>query len=440
MREFIKKCCVFSICVAGVSGILQLQPANAGIVLSAPPGSSPAVQAAVAGFDAACFGSGGTDLDSLCFSSNWSLYSTEELAQISPAHQQALGETLRQRLSELAGALIGPKGRTNAVRTAAREGRAPGFAFNGKPVAPKELQIAAATGGDAGWVAQNDGGGGLGGKLGAFLNLEYGMGEQDQTPSETGFDSDVIGVLAGVDYRLSDKFTAGVSFGYRRTDADFTGYGSSSEFNADNYTAALYASYYPTDAIFVDLFGSYGFGNFETERFFFPFNQTAKGDTDGTQFGLSATAGYQFFRGALTYGPYIQASWTRSEVDGYTETGSGLALDISDQDLTSVTSVLGLRLDYAFSTGAGVIVPTARFEWEHEFSNDDRVITAQFASDPGSFMNLPTQKPDRDYFNLGVGASMTFEGGVTAFVDFETLLGHEDLTNHKITAGARLEF
>lgn len=257
---------------------------------------------------------------------------------------------------------------------------------------------------------------------------------------ETGFESDVIGVLAGVDYRLSNQFTAGLSLGYNRTDADFTGYGSRSEFAANNYTAALYASYYPTDAIYLDLFGSFGFGNFETERFFFPFNQTAKGDTDGLQYGLSATAGYQFSRGALSYSPYIQASWSRAEVDAYTETGSGLALDISDQDLTSVTSVLGLRLDYAFSTGIGVIVPSLRFEWEHEFSNDDRVITAQFASDPGSFMNLPTQKPDRDYFNLGVGAAMTMAGGTTAFVDFETLLAHEDVTNYKVTLGARLEF
>jgi len=50
-----------------------------------------------------------------------------------------------------------------------------------------------------------------------------------------------------------------------------------------------------------------------------------------------------------------------------------------------------------------------------------------------------TDAPDRNFFNIGVGLSATFRGGVSAFVSYETVLGLENITRHSVTMGVRKE-
>ena len=403
-------------------------------------GSTPTSGAGISGqsgVNLACGGiPGGTNLDGLCGATG--TFGDNEFSQVSAFNQQALPEAMREVQNEVTGQLTGTNGRLGLVRNLAKLGKSSGFAFNGKQVAFGEGSSQASFRGTGGG-AQADSGG-LGGKLGAFLNIKYGSGEQDANGTEAGFDFDVIGVLGGVDYRFTDKFIGGIAIGYNRTSSDYIGVASGSEFDINNYSFSVYGSFYPTDAIYLDFLASYGRNDYSTERTFPVAGQQADGDTDGNQFAVSATAGYQFNVKALTFGPYVQANWQRAEVDAYTETGSGFALSVNDQTVKSFTSVVGVSADYAISTSFGIISPSVRVEWEHEFDNDSRVVVAQFASDPGSFMNLATAKPDRDFFNVGFGVSTTLPQGITAFADFEILLGHEDLDNHTITVGARMQF
>lgn len=423
--------------------ILVAGHADAGVI--APTTTFPTESATVAAeaMAATCANNQQTEFDDqVCPEFNAGNFGEGDFSQTSPAHQQALSESQRQAQRETRNALSGPNGRTAFVRSAAREGRASGFALNGRPFTSDDQQFAEAPLISSDALAQGDAGaGGLGGRLGAFVNVKYGFGDQDENGFEAGFDYDIIGVLGGVDYRFTDQFVAGVAFGYNRTAADYKGFASGSEFDTDNFSGSLYGSYYPTDAVYFDFLATYGFNDFSTERQLGgPINQTAEGEADGDQYGLSATAGYQLTRQMLSFGPYAQVNWQQAEVDGYTETGSVLALTVEEQTLKSLSSVLGVRADYAISTGLGVLVPTLRVEWEHEFSNDSRVIVGEFATDPGALMNLATVDPDRNFFNVGVGMAATLPRGATAFVDYEILLGHEDLTNHVITVGARLEF
>lgn len=420
---------------AALFSLLVIDPAFAGITPPPVSDGSASVEGR-RGVFFACNGVGGSNLDGLCAATV--AFGDNDFAQVSPFNQQALPETMRTVQGEVTGQLTGTGGRLGLVRTLSKLEKPSGFAFNGKQVAfgeeTPEMSFQGTGGGaQSGSVVR-------GGKLGAFLNVKYGSGEQDANTGEAGFDFDVIGVLAGVDYRFTDRFIGGVAFGYNRTDSDYAGIASGSEFDINNYSFSFYGSFYPTDAIYLDFLATYGRNDYATERTFAVAGQKAEGDTDGNQYALSATAGYQFSREALTFGPYLQVNWQRGDVDAYTETGTGFALSVDDQTVKSFTSVVGISAVYAISTGFGVVSPSVRVEWEHEFSNDSRVIAAQFASDPGSFMNLPTSAPDRDFFNLGVGVSSTLPRGITAFADFEILLGHEDLDNHTITVGARIEF
>jgi outer membrane autotransporter protein len=66
---------------------------------------------------------------------------------------------------------------------------------------------------------------------------------------------------------------------------------------------------------------------------------------------------------------------------------------------------------------------------------------ARFAADPiRTSFGIVTDSPDRDYFRLGLGVSAVFPHGVSAFVNYDTLLDKRDWTDHLIDLGVRWEF
>jgi outer membrane lipase/esterase len=159
------------------------------------------------------------------------------------------------------------------------------------------------------------------------------------------------------------------------------------------------------------------------------------------------SGGYDFTARGFTFGPYGRLSYLKANIDAFqeridnTNPGFGLALGINEQDVESLTWALGGQVSYALSTGFGVLVPQARFEWEHEFLDNQRTITARFVSDPlRTPILLDTDDPDRDYFNLGAGLSAVFQRGVSAFVYYETALALRDVTAHQVAVGLRLAF
>src|SRR6185369_6042996 len=93
--------------------------------------------------------------------------------------------------------------------------------------------------------------------------------------------------------------------------------------------------------------------------------------------------GWDVAAGAASFGPYGRLRYIRSKIDSYTETdGAGLALSVSEARATSLTSVLGLRGSRAISESSGVVIPQARFEYEHEFKDDVRTSSTRFALAP----------------------------------------------------------
>jgi uncharacterized protein YhjY with autotransporter beta-barrel domain len=300
------------------------------------------------------------------------------------------------------------------------------------------------------------------GRLGIFVNGTFGFGDKDTTSREAGFDFDTYGVTGGVDYRFTDNFILGLAFGYTNSDADFAS--ARGNMDADAYTFSAFGTYY-VGGLYVDGIFSYDWNNFDSTRnivYTIPntvqsggvvpgrpttVNQTARGETDGTQYSFSLGTGYDFTARGFSVGPYGRLSYLKADIDAFQESiatsnpGFGLALAINEQDVESLTWALGGQASYALSTGFGVLIPQVRFEWEHEFLDNQRTITARFASDPlNTPIFLETDNPDRDYFNLGAGMSAVFQRGVSAFAYYETVLALRDVTAHRITLGIRLAF
>jgi outer membrane autotransporter protein len=289
----------------------------------------------------------------------------------------------------------------------------------------------------------------LQGRWGAFINGNVNFGEKDETQRETGFDFDTTGITFGLDYRFNHQFVAGGALGFSRYDADYNDAAGNLEMDA--WSLSAYGTYYKDNNIYVDGLIQIGTNSYDTKRRINAVGeaeQFGQGDPDGTEYAFNISAGYEYRRDAWTLTPYGRLSYTRAEIDAYTEeasnpsaAGFGSVLRIDDQELKSIVLVLGGNFSYTVSTPNAVLMPQLRFEWEHEFEDDSRFINARFVNDPTrSEFAIETDEADKNYFNLGIGLSAVFSQGRSGYIFYETRIDQDDVTLHMINAGLRIEF
>ena len=146
-------------------------------------------------------------------------------------------------------------------------------------------------------------------------------------------------------------------------------------------------------------------------------------------------------------------SYLDIKVDSYTEQDrkrgadtaefSGLNLAYEDQDFDSLQSILGVQFTRVFSTSFGVLVPFFSADWRHEFENDSTTVKARYAAQddgPTFQLNVDSDDPDEDYFELGVGVSAVFANNIQAFVNYSTTVDLENVDAELFTVGIRGTF
>jgi outer membrane autotransporter protein len=117
-------------------------------------------------------------------------------------------------------------------------------------------------------------------------------------------------------------------------------------------------------------------------------------------------------------------------------------LILRDRSRQSLQSELGVNASLSTSTGFGVVVPEADFEYIHEFQDDQRHISASFVEDlrgTRAVFSFENQRPDRDFFRAAFGALVVLPRGVQIFARYHTLLGHSYFDTQGVTAGVRFE-
>lgn len=290
------------------------------------------------------------------------------------------------------------------------------------------------------------------GLLSAFFNTFGGVGDTAQTTTENASDFYSAGFTAGLDYRVLDNFILGLAAGYSHIGLDFANNANVSGGNvdADTYGVTLYSTYY-LDGFYVDGMFNYGWANYDIDRDIrigsnnpnVPvISRTAKSSPDGSQYTLSFQSGYNFQSGALSFGPFGRFNYMEVVTDHYRETGAGgLNLSVSEQTAVSLQSIFGGQISYALSESFGVLVPFLRFDWHHEFKNQSGPLKARYISDPARITLVAfSSSPDNDYFALNTGISGAFGNGLQAFFNYNTILGHDLISSHLFTLGARMSF
>ncbi|PVV16530.1 MAG: hypothetical protein B6D72_00590 [gamma proteobacterium symbiont of Ctena orbiculata] len=87
-----------------------------------------------------------------------------------------------------------------------------------------------------------------------------------------------------------------------------------------------------------------------------------------------------------------------------------------------------------------MLTPSLYLEWEHQFEDDERLITAAFAEDPTATFSVMTDSADEDYLNYGVGLAATLPRGKSFYINYESVAGQDGIDNTTIDLGLRIEF
>jgi len=181
------------------------------------------------------------------------------------------------------------------------------------------------------------------------------------------------GVTTGLDVRISDTLIIGGGLGYGEDKTRIGDNGSISDGKA--WTGALYASWRPAKAFYVD--GVLGFADlgFETRRWVEGLagqpDGYAMADRSGDAIFASAAWGRLMGGGGMTTDLYARLDAREIVLDGFTETGGGLGALIWDEIQQASLSVnAGAAWRWSFDTRRhGLLRPSARLEWSHELED-----------------------------------------------------------------------
>jgi uncharacterized protein YhjY with autotransporter beta-barrel domain len=284
---------------------------------------------------------------------------------------------------------------------------------------------------------------------------------QQDADSERGFDADTNTLEAGFDYRLTDSSFIGMIVSFEKMELDFDGenpgvnftpFSNAGSIDSDSLGLTGFASFGFGTAGYLDLSAGYQSGDSdyrrnsvfqESNRALPQTNSVVKGSTDTEEFWASVNVGWQIPVDSWSFGISGGVTYSDTQVDGYSErdlSGTGLAMRFSKVKQESTIGTLGLRVQRAVSTGSGVLVPYARFDYSHEFNDDaSQVRTGYLLDTAGSTLSLTGDKPDTDFFIAALGISAILRNGWTPFVDVSYWAAYEDLDRTRLQVGLRKE-
>lgn len=297
-----------------------------------------------------------------------------------------------------------------------------------------------------------------GGGWGLLLSPQYSKSIRPETDQENGYQSDLSGLVIGLDYRFSDSFVLGAVVGQTKDKAVFLN--NAGSLKTSNNTLTMYGTWLPSEKVSVDGYLGYGKISFDSQRKvdFALIQGMINGSTTGNQSMAGMSTSYQLDAGRFNVSPFLNLDYVKTSFKGYNESGSTimvpqgggfpplnygtstLALHYFDRSTISFTSSLGARVGTSYGYDWGTLLPSVRLATVHEFQNKAQQIRNELISTPGFGMSVATDTPDRNYLLSGLGVAAALNGGAQLFFDFEKRSQDRLMSNWAVSLGALVEF
>ena len=281
---------------------------------------------------------------------------------------------------------------------------------------------------------------------GFFINGQISSGDYVYADAgDEGFDFDTNGVTAGVDYRFNSKTVAGLAIGYADFDSNV---GQEAQIQSTALTFSAYGSFNVNTNFYIDARASYGRPEFDQTRLIKfnlggnQINQTAIGETEGTQQSVIVSTGYQFNSNGWQFTPSASIEYSKTQVDAFVETqAEAWNVGFSEQNFKTTRYTVGLQANKAISLSNGVLIPSAGYQFIHENQNGDEFILMRISGmPPGEFFEASTEFNDADYSSASLGLTYVSSNGKQAFIQYSEVFGWDGFDRGTLNLGARFEF
>lgn len=278
-------------------------------------------------------------------------------------------------------------------------------------------------------------------QLSFYITADSKDGRRELTSNSLGFDFKGKTLLLGLDFQLSDSLFIGTSFSGIDNKSDFDLLGSQSAGSRDINTQTWVinvAKYWNENWA---LQSQLSFSKHEMDSVRNSFGNRFVANTNSDNQALMAeflyTANFKGWR--VT--PSLGLTYLSGAIDEYLETiavGTGQAVSIASQDITSLSADLSVQIDRAFLMDWGVLIPSLRLSLNNEFEDDVNRANV-------TLVNRSTTAPigdgiDKSTTNIDMGVSGQFTHGWSGFMSYRQLSGHQYLTIKTFSMGVRLEF
>lgn len=182
----------------------------------------------------------------------------------------------------------------------------------------------------------------------AWIAADGGRSSVDADGTMAGYSLSSIGGSVGGEIDFSDHLSVGLAFSALRGTLSVDG-PDSAEGDLDSLYGSLYARVHHKRWAhsFVATFGSSDASltrSISTSQG----NISSKGDTKGSSFGLMYELGYTYAlneEASTCMQPIFNISYTKSQISGYSEKGSDIALTVGDQELSTLSIAAGVLVE-----------------------------------------------------------------------------------------------
>jgi len=307
------------------------------------------------------------------------------------------------------------------------------------------------------------------GKLDGFLSVGGYDGEQDTTAQELGFEQDGFWLAAGLDYAFSNSLVAGAAVSFVDGSADFDAIGGTSSggsLDTESLSFSLFGVYLPGDKWEVNGLVSVGQADFSNSRVISvvdrngdpdggggqsdqdnlaTINRVATSDSEADTLQLTVGTSYLLYdQGGMSVTPTAELSYYNADIGGFSETGAqGLNLTFDSQEVDSLQASIGAIWSGVVNANWGVFLPYARGRAVFELEDEEQTVRARYTAAQrvsDSAFTITTNPADESSFDLALGASAVLPNGFSAFAEFQSVIGLENVSHQAIAAGFRVEF
>jgi uncharacterized protein with beta-barrel porin domain len=265
-------------------------------------------------------------------------------------------------------------------------------------------------------------------------------GDQDADDNQlNGFRYDLSGLTFGYDQRLSQTFTLGASVGsvknHLESDANL------SDGHVHTGLLSFYGGYFDKET-YVNGVLAFGKNRYDTDRNVMIGSSMVpvSSEHDGRVFAATLSGGYYGQMGeSFWLGPYASLQYTRLKEDGFTETGSVVALNVQGRATSALISTLGVRAAGAIQAGSGNLIPELSVGWVHDYKIDDQMLSASYVGAPDATFKVEGRQFDRDGVLAGIGVGYRTRDGLTSSLKYNGEF-RDGLHVHGLIGELRYEF